>query len=221
MTIEKAPIAQRFRGFLPVVVDIESGGFNASTDALLEIAASIISMDDSGQVIAEDCKHWHVKPFAGANMEEASLKINGIDPHHPLRLAVDEQQALGELFKHVRTAVKDTGCNRAILVGHNSWFDLGFLNAAIERTGIKRNPFHQFSSFDTATMAGMNYGQTVLARAIDLAGISWDASEAHSARYDTMKTAELFCQMINDSRSVYEANLAQYAARNAAAEVED
>ena len=209
LTTEKQPIAKRFRGFLPVVIDIESGGFNSATDALLEIAAVTIGMTDDGLVFPEECQHWHVKPFPGANMEEASLKINGIDPHHPLRLAVDEKDALGELFQKIRTDVKNTGCNRAVLVGHNSWFDLGFLNAAIERTGLKRNPFHQFSSFDTATMAGVAYGQTVLARAIEMAKIEWDQSEAHSARYDTLKTAELFCKIINDSRVVYETNLAQ------------
>ena len=46
---ELVPIAQRFRGFLPVVVDVETGGFNEQTDALLQIAAVIVDRDDSGK----------------------------------------------------------------------------------------------------------------------------------------------------------------------------
>ena len=38
----------RFRGFLPVIVDVETGGFNATTDALLEVAATLIHLDDRG-----------------------------------------------------------------------------------------------------------------------------------------------------------------------------
>ena len=93
--------------------------------------------------------------------------------------------------------IRDTDCTRAVLVGHNAWFDLGFLNAAITRAGIKRNPFHPFSCFDTATLAGLAYGQTVLARAVKASGASWDGREAHSAIYDAEKTAELFCNIVN------------------------
>src|SRR5690349_2637481 len=42
--------AERFRGFLPVVVDIETGGFDSERDALLEIAAVIVRMDEHGVV---------------------------------------------------------------------------------------------------------------------------------------------------------------------------
>ena len=187
----------RFRGFLPVVVDVETGGFNAATDALLEIAACIIEMDDQGRVHPGDLISRHVEPFEGANIEKAALEFNGIRPHHPLRLAVSEQQALTDLFQPIRRRVRETGCKRAILVGHNPTFDLSFLNAAVARVDYKRNPFHPFSSFDTATLGGLAYGQTVLARAVQAAGLDWEASEAHSARYDTERTAMLFCTIVN------------------------
>ena len=190
-------MAGRFRGFLPVVVDVETGGFNPATDALLEVAAVAIGMDERGQVYPEDPIFTHVVPFEGANMDAKSLEVNGIDPFHPLRAARDERSALGHIFSPVRAAVKNAGCSRAILVGHNAYFDLSFLNAAVERTGIKRNPFHPFSCFYTVTLAGLAYGQTVLARAVQAAGISWDSNEAHSAVYDTRKTAELFCNIVN------------------------
>lgn len=193
----KSAIAERFRGFLPVVVDVETAGFNAETDALLEIAAVTLRMDLNGDLQPHETHSAHVKPFPGANLEASALAFTGIDPHHPLRIALEEVEALRKIFTPVRQSVKETGCTRAILVGHNPAFDLSFLKAAVERTGIKRNPFHQFSTFDTATLGGLAYGQTVLARAMQAANIEWDESQAHSAVYDTEKTAELFCTIVN------------------------
>ena len=198
----RTPMAERFRGFLPVVVDVETGGFNSATDALLEIAATPILMDDEGQVYLDQTHFFRVEPFDGANIEQAALEFTGIKLDHPLRMAVSETHALTDIFKHVRKAVKSAGCKRAVLVGHNAFFDLGFLNAAVERTEIKRNPFHPFSCFDTATLGGLAYGQTVLAKACAAAGIEFDGREAHSARYDTEKTAELFCAIVNRWRDM-------------------
>lgn len=198
-----AQISNRFRGFLPVVVDVETGGFNAQTDALLEIAAVLVRMDDSGTLSPAETYRFHVKPFPGANLDPNSLAVTGIDPDHPLRPAIDERDALQRVFREVRRELRAQNCSRAILVGHNAFFDLQFLNAAVERTAIKRNPFHPFSSFDTVTLAGLAYGQTVLARAAEAAGIQWDASQAHSAAYDAEITARLFCGVVNRCRGLY------------------
>jgi len=190
-------IADRFRGFLPVVVDVETGGFNPQTDALLEIAACIIRMDDFGRVFVADTVSVHVDPFDGANIDPKSLEITGIRLDSPLRLAVPEKEALNRIAQPVRKEIRATGCQRAVLVGHNAFFDLSFMNAAIARTDFKRSPFHPFSSFDTATLAGLAFGQTVLSRAVQSAGMEWNESEAHSALYDTEKTAALFCTIVN------------------------
>ncbi|MCP1726243.1 ribonuclease T [Natronospira proteinivora] len=205
LEFEPPRIANRFRSFLPVVVDVETGGFNPATDALLEIAAVLIRMDEDGRLHRGETFRYHVAPFEGANIEQAALDVTGIDPDHPLRPAMKENDALGRLFKPIRAEIKETGCTRAILVGHNSWFDLQFLNAAVERAGIKRNPFHPFSSFDTATLGGVAFGQTVLQRAARAAGMSWDEKAAHSAAYDAEQTAELFCDIVNRFQAVYEA----------------
>ncbi len=205
-------ISKRFRGFLPVVVDVETGGFVAATDALLEIAAVTIRLDEAGSLVRDEALRYHVRPFDGANIDPASLAVNGIDPWHPLRPAIDEREALAAVFKSVRSCVREQDCTRAILVGHNSAFDLGFVNAAAARAGIKRNPFHPFSSFDTATLAGVAYGQTVLSRAAIAAGIPWDADAAHSAAYDAERTADLFCAICNEFRPLYEAGLARLEA---------
>lgn len=194
---DKAPIAQRFRGFLPVVIDLETAGFNARRDALLEIAAVTLEMDSEGFIYRKETFACHVEPFPGANMDSESLEFTGIDPYNPFRMAKPEYEALELIFKPVRRAIKDTGCKRAVLVGHNAAFDLSFLNAAVARTGIKRNPFHPFSSFDTATLSGLAFGQTVLARAVRASGDTWDGREAHSAIYDAEKTATLFCHIVN------------------------
>lgn len=190
-------IADRFRGFLPVVVDVETGGFNARTDALLEVAACIIRMDDFGRLFIAETVSVQVEPFAGSNVEPKSLEITGIKLDSPLRGALPEKEALRQIMHPLRKEVHDTGCQRAILVGHNSFFDLSFLNAAIARTDFKRSPFHPFSSFDTATLAGLAFGQTVLSRAVQSAGLDWNESSAHSAIYDTEKTAALFCAIVN------------------------
>ncbi|HEX6995376.1 MAG TPA: ribonuclease T [Gammaproteobacteria bacterium] len=197
-------IAQRFRGFLPVVIDVETGGFNPATDALLEVAAVLVRMNEHGDLVPAEKSRYLVKPFPGANLEPASLQVTGIDPWHPLRPALDEADALRRLFQEIRKEVKEQKCNRAILVGHNSFFDLQFLNAAVARNMIKRNPFHPFSSFDTATLAGVAFGQTVLGRAVVAAGLEWDDAQAHSALYDAEMTAELFCRIVNRFRPVFE-----------------
>ena len=197
------PLAGRFRGFLPVVIDLETGGFNHKTDALLEVAAVFLRRDEQGDLHRLKTMSWHVEPFEGSNLEPKSLEVNGIDPFQPFRqqIAVDESVAVNEMFKAVRQEVKLNECNRAVLVGHNAAFDLNFLNAAVDRLGQKRNPFHPFSTFDTVTLAAMAYQQTVLARSVKKAGFDWDASEAHSAVYDAEKTADLFCNIMNKWRA--------------------
>ena len=192
-------VAKRFRGFFPVIIDVETAGFNAGTDALLEIAAVTLAINDERFWCIDEIIARHVEPFEGANLDEQSLEFTGIDPNHPFRkqIAVSEDEALGDIFERVRAGVKSHHCNRAVLVGHNASFDLGFLNACVARNGIRRNPFHPFSCFDTATLCGLAYGQTVLSRAAAAAGLDWDAAEAHSARYDAEQTALVFCDIVN------------------------
>lgn len=190
-------MAQRFRGYLPVIIDVETGGFNCQTDALLEIAAVTLRMDDEGFLHRYETFAFNVEPFEGANIEQAALDFTGIDLDDPNRLAEPELMVMTDVLQAVRRAVKENGCTRAIIVGHNAHFDLGFVNAAIERCDIKRNPFHPFSVFDTATLAGLAYGQTVLAKACRAASIEFSNSAAHAAAYDAEKTADLFCDIVN------------------------
>ncbi len=197
-------MADRFRGFLPVVVDVETGGFDARRDALLEIAVAVTRMDDDGVLAFDAPVLARVKPFEGANLDPRALEVTGIDPDHPLRLAMTEREALDTVFKPVREAVRAANCQRAVLVGHNAAFDLGFLNAAVNRVGHKRNPFHPFSCFDTATLGGLAFGQTVLSRAVQAAGFDFDAREAHSALYDAERTAQLFCTIINRWKDLHD-----------------
>ncbi len=204
--------AERFRGFLPVVVDVETGGFDCERDALLEIAAVIVRMDEHGVVNPDPVVSTHVEPFPGANIDPRALEITGIDPTHPFRAAVAEREALDIVFRPIRKALREFDCQRAILVGHNAAFDLGFLNAAIRRTGYKRSPFHLFSCFDTATLGGLAYGQTVLSRAVQAAGLEWNADEAHSAIYDAERTALLFCGIVNRWKTMQDCWRTHYGA---------
>ncbi|OOE89653.1 ribonuclease T [Salinivibrio sharmensis] len=188
----------RFRGYFPVVVDVETAGFNAQTDALLEICAVTLKMDEQGWLMPDKKLHFHVTPFEGANLEPAALEFTGIrDPYSPLRGAVDEGEALREIFKLIRKEQKAAECQRTIMVAHNANFDHSFVMAAAERAQLKRNPFHPFATFDTAALSGLALGQTVLAKACQTAQIPFDNKEAHSALYDTERTAELFCEIVN------------------------
>lgn len=190
-------VSSRFRGFLPVIIDVETGGFNADTDALLEVAAVLVAPDTAGSWCRQRTIAHHVTPFAGANLDQRSLEFNKIDPFHPFRLAVPEAEALEDIFAVVREQLEAHQCTRAILVGHNPAFDLAFIKAAVARARIKHFPFHNFSTFDTAALAGVAFGQTVLARAVRAAGFNWDGDAAHSAIYDAERTADLFCEIVN------------------------
>lgn len=194
-------IKDRFRGFLPVVVDVETAGVEPTKNALLEMCVVLVTMDDQGFLHRGESHFEHILPFSGAELDQKSLAFNQIDPFQPLRFAVDEKVALERLFKPIHMALKKARCQRAVLVGHNAWFDLLFIKEAIKRTGVK-SPFHAFTCFDTATLGGMIYGQTVLAKAAHAAGIKFDPNEAHSAIYDAEKTADLFCEMTNKWRKM-------------------
>ncbi len=190
-------IKERFRGFLPVVVDIETSGFNPHTAAIMQIAMMTVTMDEAGMLYPGEIFTADIRPFPGAVIEEANIRFTGIDPFDESRGLEDEKPALVRLCKAVSKKVKEAGCRKAILTGHNGNFDLRFLNCAIERIGYKRNPFHPFSVLDTASLSGLVYGQTVLARACLAAGMDFDENHAHRADYDTIQECELFCALVN------------------------
>ncbi len=189
-------MSRRFRGYLPVVVDLETGGFDPETNPILEIAAVQVRFED-GRLLPGERWHRAVHPYPGGVLNPAALKVTGIDPTDPRRDAVAEAEALRELFRQVRRAIKREGCQRAILVAHNAAFDQQFINRALTRTQVKRNPFHPFSFIDTASLAAVTYGHTVLSEACARADISFDRERAHNALYDAERTAELFCAVVN------------------------
>lgn len=186
----------RFRGFLPVVVDVETAGINSEKHALLEMCIVILQMDEQGLFSRKATHAEHILPFEGAELDPAALAFNKIDPFQPLRFALEEKAALKRLFSPIKAELKATQCQRAVLVGHNAWFDLAFVKTAATRSNLSF-PFHSFTCFDTATLGGLFYGQTVLAKAAKAAHITFNPDEAHSAIYDAEKTADLFCTMLN------------------------
>lgn len=190
-------LARRFRGLLPIIIDVETSGLNPQTDALLEIAAVTLGLDDEGRLFRDQTLAFHVESFPGARLEKEALEITGIDPTHPLRFAIPEKQALHRVFDMVREQLEQAGCYRAILTGHNAWFDLSFILSGVKRTGLRHHPFHTFTTFDTASLAAVALGETVLARAARRARIPFDLQQAHSAIYDAERTADLFCYIVN------------------------
>lgn len=194
-------LCKRFRGFLPIVIDVETGGVDPNNNPLLEIAMVQLNFDENQMFSPGETHHWHIKPFEGAKLDPKALQINKIVPDHPFRFAIDEKKALQEMFDLIKAEIKKHQCQRAVLVGHNAWFDLAFIMAAAKRCGFKKTPFHSFTTFDTATLAGAVYGETVLAKAMKAASMEFDQNQAHSAIYDTEKTADLFCHIINNLNS--------------------
>lgn len=193
---DKHPLSKRFRGFLPIVVDVETGGFDPIKDALLEVAMQAVEMDEAGLLSPGPIEAEHIIPFKGAHLDPKALEFNKIDPYHPFRFAKSEEEGLERLFGFVKEQLKRYDCDRAVLVGHNAWFDLSFIKEATMRSKLN-SPFHNFTSFDTATLSGLMYGQTVLSKALKLANIDYDSKEAHSAKYDTQCTTQLFCAIVN------------------------
>lgn len=198
-----ANMQERFRGFLPVVVDIETGGFNPNTDAILQISANLVCFDAQHNLVAGKNLFFHTNPFAGANIEDSALSFTKINLNSKERQdqGVDECEALEAIFTMIRTEMKQQNCTRAILVAHNANFDKSFLNAAVARCKIKKDPFHPFSTIDTVSLSALAFGQTVLAKVCEQADIEFDFSKAHSAKYDTIKTTELFCKIVNTWRN--------------------
>lgn len=194
---KKMTMANRFRGLLPVVIDVETSGLNPATDSLLEIAVVTLALHDDGKLHKNQTFAYHVEPFCGANIDPNALAITGIDPTFPLRYAITEQQALHNVFVKIKRVLAQTGCQRAVLVGHNAWFDLAFIQAAIKRCRFATTPFHSFTTIDTASLSAVALGETVLARAAKKAHIPFNVNEAHSAIYDAERTAELFCYIVN------------------------
>ncbi len=190
-------IRDRFRTFLPVVVDVETGGFNPVTDALLEVCMITVQIDNEGRLVPKDEYSVNIRPFEGSRIERINVEFLGIDPYDEKRNLVEEGEAMRPMFKAIAKEVKAQACTKAILVGHNGSFDLSFINAVARRLNYKRNPFHPFSVIDTASLGALVLGQTVLSRACIAAGLSFDEEQAHNAVYDTTKECQLFCRMYN------------------------
>ena len=190
-------LKERFRKFLPVVVDLETGGFDSKKNAILEIAIQLIDEEDSRLVLGEPHR-FHIEPFENLIVDKNALEFLKLDLNHPLRVAVEERFALQETFKIINKQKNKYECSRAILVGHNAFFDHSFLLEACLRNNIKKSPFHPFSLIDTVSLGVLATKQTVLARICNELDISYDNEEAHSAAYDAMVTAQVFCKIINN-----------------------
>ena len=191
-----ARMKARFRGFLPVVVDLETGGFDKDVHALLQVgAASLHWMDD--ELGIEELATWNVTPHPATRVEAASLELTGIDLEDPGRQALSEEVVVRELFRFARRAMRRHSCQRALLTGHNAHFDHGFVLSAANRNGVKRSPFHPFTVVDTASLAAVAYGHTVLREACQRAGLGFEGARAHAAAYDVEATARLFCAIVN------------------------
>ena len=198
----QSALKKHFRGFVPVVIDLETSGPDASVHGILEVAAVYPKWDgvwSSGTVF-----HKHVAMFDGALESEESMKIHGIIPDHPFRGALSEKDMMQSLSDSIDAVCQEFGSTKAVLVAHNPNFDMGFIRAAQERTGIHLR-MHAYTMFDTATMGMLMNRETVLARLCMRAGLKFDVTQAHGALYDATMTAEVFWLMVNAARKSFSA----------------
>ena len=193
-----AQLQHYFRRFLPVVVDVETGGLNAHKHALLEIALVFLQVDSEG-LRPDQVLNFFVEPHPDSEITKEAADFLDLNLHGQPRQV--EQEVMLEIHQQVQQRVHLHACTRAILVGHNAAFDLAFMQAAMQRYRLQ-SPFHQFSTMDTVSLAAAAYGQTVLSKSCELAGIGWDNKQAHSALYDCQQTARLFCKIINGIRQL-------------------
>ena len=98
----------KFRKYLPVVVDLETGGFTPSSDAILEIAITLINYDREFSV--GETHRFHIDPFPGLKIHQDALEFTKINLEHPLRNAVSEQEALQSIFKIINQTIFFINC---------------------------------------------------------------------------------------------------------------
>ncbi len=109
-TAVAALMSRRFRGFLPVVIDVETGGFNSRTDALLEIAAVFIDIDASG-TLSRGC-HPQL-PCAAVSGCATGPGLAERHRHRSLSsvaAALPEREAIQRIFREVRHQLKAYDC---------------------------------------------------------------------------------------------------------------
>jgi ribonuclease T len=184
-----------FGKYYPIVIDCETSGLDPDRHAILEVAYACLDLEH-GRLRVGSSETFHVEPFENAQFDPKSMEIHQIDHSHPLRFAEPEAIILKNLATFILEKAKKAGYRRAILVGHNAWFDLAFINKAYQRHNLK-SPFHQFTTCDTATLSGFFLKETVLAKALYKAHISYNPKEAHGALYDVEQTAKLVCYLWN------------------------
>ena len=113
-------LSERFRGYLPVVLDLETGGFDHQVNPILELACCFVQMQDD-RLSIKGQESWNVQPVDGMVVEPASLKVTGIDLDDPHRDAMDEASVLKDFFfgafrnEAVRLPSSDTGGSQRIL----------------------------------------------------------------------------------------------------------
>ena len=196
---------ERFGGLLPIVVDMETSGINPDSNAILELASIVLYLNDKLDLQCGNFFSCHVRPFPSSKIDPSSMYINTIEIENPFRLALSEEEAINRLFRFVYMNLRNFGCRKAVLVGHNANFDLAFLESARKRYKID-SPFHTFTVIDTATIGAVFYGKTVLANVVNASNMRFNPKLAHSAIYDAKITTDLFCSVTN-SQERYLKNL--------------
>ncbi len=192
--------SRRFRGFLPVVIDVETGGFHlaAPTRCWRSPPSSSRWTTPAGCAAARRMR-FTCKPFEGARLDPVSLEVNGIDPWHPLRPAIDEADALQRLFREIRTAIRAHALparhSRRATTRPSIWASSTRRSSAPASSAIR---FIRSRASTPRRSAASALGQTVLRARRAAGGHRMGSAAARTrAAYDAERTADLFCHICN------------------------
>ena len=163
-----------------IVLDTETTGLSpASGDRLVEIGCvELINHIPSGQ-------HFHVYVNPQRSMPEEAFRVHGLSDEF-----LADKPLFGTVVEDFRAFIGD-----ATLVIHNAPFDMGFLNAELERAGHKRlaNPV-----IDTVMLARQKHpGARVSLDALcKHYGIDNGRRTLHGALLDSEILAEVYLELI-------------------------
>lgn len=172
-----------------LILDCETTGLHANEgDRMLEIA--VIQLIDGKLGTQESGGVFHTLIDPERDVPEEAVRIHGID-NERLR------QADAPKFKDIAASLLDFLAHDPLVI-HNAEFDMGFLNAELERIGSPKIPLMR--SIDTlhlARVAGFN------ARSLDALckhyGIDLSGREKHNAIIDCVLLSKVYLKLISNT----------------------
>lgn len=178
--------------------DVESGGLDDSKHSLLRIGLVIwkngIILDKLEIFIKSDNYCY----------DEESMKINKIDLNWLTINGISEQQAIEEINSFVNKYFPNS---KALLGGHNIYFDIAFLKRLYRENSISFSSYFEHRTIDTCSIMKYLYFCDKLPKQVQSLtsackyfNFEIDDNERHGALYDAEITSEVFTKLLELNR---------------------